>query len=85
MRKIVLSGLFAIAVVGLAFAADHDRHADFTNPKAPSAVPACKGFYNTDDNLTPCNDFCGQWRTDNPGATCECDDGKCPADEHYPS
>jgi len=82
MRKIIMSGLFAIAVVGLAYAADHDRHADFSNPKAPAAEPACKGFYNTDDNLTPCNDFCGQWRTDNQGATCECNDGKCPDDDH---
>ena len=82
MRKIIMSGLFAIAVVGLAYAADRDRHADFSNPKAAAAGPACKGFYNLDDNLTPCNDFCGQWRTDNEGATCECNDGKCPADDH---
>jgi hypothetical protein len=82
MRKIIMSGLFAIAVVGLAYAADHDRHADFSNPKTPNAAAGCKGFYNTDDNLTPCNDFCGQWRTDNQGGTCECTDGKCPADDH---
>ncbi|HXN13291.1 MAG TPA: hypothetical protein VN865_09310 [Candidatus Acidoferrales bacterium] len=83
MRKIIISGLFAIAIAGLALAAgsDRDRHADFSNPKTPAA-PGCKGFYNTDDNLTPCNDFCGQWRTDNVGATCECTDGKCPADDH---
>jgi hypothetical protein len=84
MRKIIMSGLFAIAVVGLAYAADHDRHADFSNPKTPTAPAGCKGFYGTDDNLTPCNDFCGQYRTDNEGATCECGDGKCPADDHTP-
>jgi hypothetical protein len=33
-----------------------------------------------DDNLSPCSDFCEQYRTDNPGATCACGDGKCPAD-----
>ena len=82
MRKMIMSGLFAVAMVGLASAADRDRHADFNNPKAPTAAAGCKGFYGTDDNLTPCNDFCGQWRTDNDGATCECGDGKCAADDH---
>ena len=81
MRKMILSGLFTIAIVGLASAADRDRHADYSNPKTPNAAQ-CKGFYNLDDNLSPCNDFCGQWRTDNAGATCECSDGKCPADDH---
>ena len=76
MRKMIMSGLFAIAVVGLAYAADRDRHADFNNPKTPAAAAGCKGFYNLDDNL------CGQWRTDNQGGTCECTDGKCPADDH---
>jgi hypothetical protein len=82
MRKIIMSGLLAIAVVGLAYAADHDRHADFNDPKTPAAAPGCKGFYGTDDNLTPCSDFCSQYRTDHEGATCECSDGKCPADDH---
>jgi hypothetical protein len=84
MRKIIMSGLFAIAVVGLAYAADRDRHADFSNPKTPTAPAGCKGFYGTDDNLTACSDFCGQYRTDNAGATCDCNDGKCPADDHTP-
>ena len=53
MRKIIMSGLFAVAVVGLAYAgSDHDRHADFSNPKTPTAAPGCKGFYGLDDNLT---------------------------------
>jgi len=82
MRKILMSGLFAIAVVGLAFAADRDRHANVTDPKAPAAVAQCKGFYGTDDNLTLCNDFCGEWRTGNAGGTCACDEGRCPADDH---
>jgi hypothetical protein len=81
MRKMIMSGLFVIAFVGVAFAIDRDRHADYSNPKAPAA-PQCKSFSGTDDNLTACNDFCGQWRTDNQGATCACDDGKCPADDH---
>ena len=82
MRKIILSGLFAIAVVGLAFAADIDRHADFSNPKTPTAAAGCKGFYGTDDNLSACNDWCGEFRTSNAGASCACDEGKCPADDH---
>lgn len=82
MRKIIISGLFAIAVAGLAYASDRDRHADYTDPKAPATATACKGFYNLDDNLSPCNDFCGQWRTEHEGASCECSDGKCPADDH---
>jgi hypothetical protein len=82
MRKTILSGLFAIALVGIAFAADRDRHASFTDPKAPSAAAQCKGFYGTDDNLSACNDFCGKYRDENQGSTCACDDGKCPADDH---
>jgi hypothetical protein len=82
MRKFVMAGFFAIAIVGLAFAADRDRHASYTDPKAPAAAEQCKGFYGTDDNLTPCNDFCSDWRTSNQGSTCACDDGKCPADDH---
>jgi len=38
MRKMIMTGLFAIAVVGLAFAADRDRHADFSNRKGPTAA-----------------------------------------------
>ncbi|HLX04888.1 MAG TPA: hypothetical protein VKR28_05100 [Candidatus Binatus sp.] len=82
MRKIIMSGLFAIALVGIAFAMDIDRHADFSNPKAQPAAAGCKGFYGTDDNRTACDDFCGQYRTANDGATCECGEGKCAADEH---
>jgi hypothetical protein len=81
MRKLLLSAAFAIAVVGVALAADRDRHASFTDPKTLGTTQ-CRGFYGTDDNLTPCNDFCAQYRTDNSGAKCTCDDGKCPADDH---
>ena len=65
MRKIMVSGLFAIATVGLAYAADMYRHANYGNPKAPTGAAECKGFYGTDDNLTACNDFCEKWKTDN--------------------
>ena len=83
MRKIIMSGLFAIAIVGLAFAADRDRHANYSDPKAPgSAAGLCKGFYGSDDNLTACNDWCGDFRSSNAGANCACDEGKCPADDH---
>jgi hypothetical protein len=81
MRKLLVSAAFAIAVAGIAWAADRDRHASFTDAKTPGTAQ-CKGFYGTDDNLTPCNDFCAQYRTDNTGAQCTCDDGKCPADDH---
>lgn len=82
MRKLIVSAIFVVAVGGIAWAADRDRHASFTDPKAPNAEAQCKGFYGTDDNLTLCNDFCGQYKTDNQGANCSCDDGKCPADDH---
>jgi len=83
MRKLVLSALFVVAVAGMAWAADYDRHASFTDPKTPNAPAQCKGFYGTDDNLTACNDFCTQLRADNAGATCGCDEGKCPADDMH--
>jgi hypothetical protein len=83
MRKIIMSGLFAIAVVGIAVAADRDRHAAYSDPKAAAGAQAlCKGFYGSDDNLSACNDFCGQWKTANEGSTCDCDDGKCATDDH---
>ena len=81
MRKLLVSAAFAIALVGVAWAADRDRHASYTDPKTPETAQ-CKGFYGTDDNLTACNDFCSQYRTDNSGAKCTCEDGKCPADDH---
>jgi hypothetical protein len=81
MRKLILTGLFAASLAGIAFATvDRDRHADFTDGKAPAAQ--CKGFYGTEDNLTQCNDWCGKYVTENSGATCKCDDGKCAADDH---
>ncbi len=82
MQRIIMSGLFAIALVGLAFAMDIDRHADFSNPKAQPAAAGCKGFYGTDDNRTACDDFCGQYRSANEGSTCACTEGKCAADDH---
>ena len=82
MRKIIMSGVFVFAMVGLASATDRDRHANYSDPKAPTAAQLCKGFYGTDDNLTACNDFCTQIKTASEGATCACDDGKCPADDH---
>lgn len=81
MRKLILSGLFAAALAGIAFAADRDRHADFTDAKTPT-VKQCKAFYDTEDNLTLCNDWCGKFKTENAGATCSCDEGKCAADDH---
>ncbi len=89
MRKLILSGLFAAALVGTAYAAnDRDRHANFTDGKVAAATTAkdapaeCKPFYGTEDNLSACNDWCGQYKTENAGATCTCDEGKCAADDH---
>ena len=62
MRKIIMSGLFAVAVVGLAYAgADHDRHADFSNPKAPAAAPggaarAPAAALAGKDSILPCKE-----------------------------
>lgn len=84
MRKIIVSGIFLIAVAGLAYAADRDRRANYTDPKAAGAAQAqCKGFYGTDDNLSACNDFCNQWTAAHEGSTCACDDGKCAADDTH--
>lgn len=82
MRKLIMSVVFVIGLAGIAFAVDRDRHANFSDPKAPAAAAQCKGFYGLDDNLTACNDYCQQYVTANQGATCTCDDGKCPADDH---
>ena len=82
MRKIIMSGLFAIAVVGLAFAADIDRHADFSNPKTPTAARGVQRLLrHRRQPDSPATISAGKYRTDNEGATCACSDGKCPADD----
>jgi len=80
MRKVFLLTVFVFTFVGLAGAVDLDRHA--TIAENPSAPAQCRGFYGTDDNRTACEDFCSQYRTQNGGADCRCDEGKCPADDH---
>jgi len=82
MRKILLLCVFVFTFAGVAGALDLDRHATIADPKSPSAPAQCKAFYGTDDNRTACDDFCSQYRTQNAGADCRCDEGKCPADDH---
>jgi len=82
MPKVFLLTVFVLTFVGVAGAVDLDRHATIADPKNPSAPAQCKGFYGTDDNRTACADFCSQYRTQNAGGDCRCDEGKCPADDH---
>jgi hypothetical protein len=82
MRRLVVSVGLVVALAGLAWSADIDRHASFSEPNNANASQ-CKGFYGTDDNLTACNDFCTQFRTDNQGAPCKCDEGKCATDDSH--
>jgi hypothetical protein len=82
MRKLILLAVLALMFAGIAGAVDLDRHATISDPKTPNAPTQCKGFYGTDDNRTACNDFCSQYRTQNQGADCRCDEGKCSADDH---
>jgi hypothetical protein len=81
MRKIVMSVALVLAIASMAWAVDIDRHATISNPKTPNQPATCKGFYGTDDNRTACDDFCSQFRAQNSGADCQCDEGKCTADE----
>ena len=85
MRKLIATAAFLAMVAGIAFAADHARHATYTDPSAANkgAVALCKGFYGEDDNRSPCQDWCEQWRQSHEGATCECAEGKCDADETH--
>lgn len=85
MRKLIVITALVAMLGGLAFAADQDRHATYTDPSAADkgATALCKGFYGEDDNRTPCQDWCEQWRGAHDGATCECSDGKCAADEMH--
>jgi hypothetical protein len=85
MRKLIVATVFVIGLAGIAFAADRDRHANITDPKAPAAAAQCKSFYGLDDNRTACADYCAQYVAANEGATCTCDEGRCPADDHGPS
>lgn len=83
MRKLIVTAAFVAMVAGIAFAADQDRHAAYTDPSAADkgATALCKGFYNQDDNRTPCQDWCEQWLQGHQSASCACADGKCAADE----
>lgn len=85
MRKLIVTAAFIAMVAGVAFAADQDRHAAYTDPSAADkgATALCKGFYNSDDNRTPCQDWCEQWTQaqGHEGAKCECVDGRCDADQ----
>jgi hypothetical protein len=82
MRKLIIAVIFTASVAAIGWAADIDRHASFTDPKTPDAAAQCKGFYGSDDNLTACNDFCSNYRTQNEGAKCGCEEGKCASDDH---
>ncbi|HEY6394507.1 MAG TPA: hypothetical protein VIX12_03750 [Candidatus Binataceae bacterium] len=82
MRRYLLAAGLVVALSGVVYALDRDRHADYTDPSAAAdATAQCKGFYNTDDNLTACQDWCEQYKSQHEGASCKCDDSKCPADE----
>jgi hypothetical protein len=81
MPRLLMSAAFVVALVSIASAVDIDRHATYSDPKTPNAAAQCKGFYGTDDNRTACDDWCTQFRSANVGADCQCDDGKCAADE----
>ena len=85
MRKLIVAAAFAAVVAGLAFAADQARHATYTDPSAADkgATALCKGFYGEDDNRSPCQDWCAQWLHAHAGASCDCSDGKCAADESH--
>ena len=82
MRKLIVSAALVAMLAGIAFAADHDRHASYTDPSAADkgASALCKGFYGQDDNLSPCQDWCDKWREGHEGALCDCSDGRCDAD-----
>jgi hypothetical protein len=79
-RILVVAFLFAI-FTGSAFAADIDRHGNYTEKDASgAAADKCKNFSGTDDNRSPCMDWCSAYKTADPTAACSCDDGACPPD-----
>ena len=86
MRAFLITSVMVTLLMGLAFAAaDIDRHADYTDPAAGANARAqCRSFTKLDDNRTPCNDFCASWNKDHPGATCNCSEDKCPAEQGQP-
>jgi hypothetical protein len=83
MRKLLMTAGCLLLAATLAWAADRDRHANYTDPSAADkgTQTLCKGFYGEDDNLTPCQDWCQQWIEAHEGASCACGDEKCAQDE----
>jgi len=82
MRKVILAVVFVVAGAASAFTADLDRHANYTDPSAADkgATVLCQGFYDKDDNRTPCQDWCQKWLEGHESGSCECTEGKCAAD-----
>jgi hypothetical protein len=84
-RLLVVSLLLALSA-GSAFAADIDRHGDFTSKDASGATAQkCKNFVGTDDNRSACTDWCSTYLAANSGATCNCDDGACVTEDAPPA
>ncbi|HEY6421391.1 MAG TPA: hypothetical protein VIX59_20520 [Candidatus Binataceae bacterium] len=85
MRTFLFTSVMITVLAGLAFAADIDRHADYSDPSAGANAPMqCKTFSRIDDTRTACHDFCDNWKKDHQGATCACGEDKCPAEQGQP-
>lgn len=82
MRAWITAAIIALAA-SLAFAADIDRHASYT--ETAGGPTACKEFVGSDDNRTDCQDWCTAWAASHQGASCSCDDGNCDKPQLEPS
>lgn len=81
IRRILATAFLVGLLTGSAFAADIDRHGNYTEKDASGvAAEKCRNFSGTDDNRSHCADWCSAYIAANASTTCECDDGACPPD-----
>lgn len=82
MRAWITAAIIMVAAT-MAFAADIDRHASYTETAGAKAV--CKEFVGSDDNRTECQDWCAKWTSSHEGGSCSCDDGNCEPPQTEPA
>jgi hypothetical protein len=86
IRRLLAVCLVLALSAGSAFAADIDRHGDYTSKDAAGvSSQKCKSFVGTDDNRSACTDWCSNYIAANSDASCSCDDGACASEDSPPA
>ncbi len=82
MRKVLIVGSFFLALATAVWAAGLEYRASYNISAAADApsrnsVLKCKDFSGSDDNVSACKSWCGEWKAAHALAECSCVAGKC--------